>query len=303
MSTRVSTTGALPNFRESFTSRFSSEHGVLVEFDFCQLEICALAELSRDRVLIEELNTGKDIHRLNAAAWLKCTPDEVTDSARKKAKIMTFQLQYGAGPAKMASTLDISKKEASEFIDTYYNKYKGIREWHAQLVAYKLLKEESTNKQADPSKEVLTHMCCITQRGYVFSPKQVDDRPGKWYYAGTEVKNYPVQGFATADIVPIVLNLILEKLSESLHFYGLDSLIVPINTVHDSFMFDVHQSKILDLFKIVEESFTEFPTKFKELFDYDLLVKYNYDVKFGADWSNTMTKLTRKEVQLILEDN
>lgn len=299
---------SLPNFREVFVSRHGVENGVLVEFDFCQLEICALAELSRDPVLIEELNTGKDIHRLNAAAWLKCKPEEVTDSARKKAKILTFQLQYGAGPKKMSESLGIPQSEAKDFVDTYYYKYAGVKKYHAALVALSKLVAESANKQADPATEIMSYQCPISGRRYTFKTHENKSyRTGQieYSFSPTEIKNYPVQGFATADIVPIVLNLILGKVTLFNNTtFPIDTPlgISCINTVHDSFMFDVHSNYIYHLFTMVEHAFKEFPRYFKEVFDYDLKVQYNYDVKFGADWSNSMTKLTRKEIQLLLEE-
>lgn len=300
---------SLPNFREVFVSRHGVSEGILVEFDFCQLEICALAELSKDAVLIEELNTGKDIHRLNAAAWVKCKPEEVTDAARKKAKILTFQLQYGAGAKKMAESLSIPAKEAKAFIDTYYNKYKGVGEYHAALLAHSNLCAMSANAQEDPTNEVMHYVCPITGRGYTFKIHKNESKHSwtgekEYYFSPTEVKNYPVQGFATADIVPIVMNLILRKIQlfNNTHFpIGKPVGITCINTVHDSFMFDINSDYTYQLFTMVEEAFKEFPKYFKELFDYDLKVQYNYDVKFGADWSNSMTKLSRKEIQLLLE--
>lgn len=279
-----------------FCSRFG-DYGLLVEFDFSQLEICALAEVSRDKLLIEELNQGRDIHRSNAAMWLGKPPTDVTTDERKKAKVMTFQLQYGAKPPKMASSLGISVKEAEAFVFSYYRKYSGIKSFHDSLEAMKKGAEASMRKQTEPDKEIMFLQVTPTGRQYGIPARKSDS--GTYYYSLTETKNYPIQGFGTADIVPVVLNLIFWNL----YLNDNRQYIIPINTVHDSFMFDCHVDFLEILFSDVENAFREFPHRFKELFDYDLQVAYNYDVKYGKNWaSKQMDSLTRKEVQMIIED-
>ena len=286
----------MSKIREMFCSRFGDE-GLLVEFDFSQLEICALAEVSQDKLLIEELNRGVDIHRSNAAMWLGKKPEDVTTDERKKAKVMTFQLQYGAKPPKMASSLGISVGEAAAFVHAYYNKYSGIKSFHDSLETMKKAAEVSMRKQTEPEKEIMFLNPTPTGRQYGIPARKSDS--GTYYYSMTETKNYPIQGFGTADIVPVVLNLIFCNLYEQ----NFRTQIIPINTVHDSFMFDCRAEYLDSLFVAVETAFKAFPARFKELFDYDLKVAYNYDVKYGKNWaSKQMDSLTRKEVQMLIED-
>ena len=80
----------MSDFRKYIVSRYGLNEGMLVEFDLSQLEICALAEISGDITLRDELNAGVDIHRRNAAEWLSKDEDKITDEERFQAKRMTF---------------------------------------------------------------------------------------------------------------------------------------------------------------------------------------------------------------------
>lgn len=289
------------SIRECFVSRYGPENGFLVEFDFSQLEICALAEVSGDTILIYELNRGEDIHRLNAAMWLGKKPEEVTTDERKKAKVMTFQLQYGAGAVKMAESLGITTGAAQDFINNFYKKYAGVFAYHEELAMERLVRTASSKKQTDPSSEVWVINPTPTGRMYTLPFRQTD--AGDYYYSRTEMKNYPIQGFGTADIVPVVLNLVYDNLH--IIYGGLVGKEAPllINTVHDSIMFDCRADELVTLFAAVECAFRDFPAKFKELFDYELKVVYNYDVKVGKNWfEKAMDKFTRAEVQSLIKD-
>jgi len=289
------------SIRECFVSRYGPENGFLVEFDFSQLEICALAEVSGDTVLIDELNRGEDIHRLNAAMWLGKKPEEVTTDERKKAKVMTFQLQYGAGPAKMSESLGISHSSATNFIDEFYTKYKGVDKYHTDLFVERGERTRSARIQTDPSSEVWVINPTPTGRMYTLTFRQTDS--GDYYYSRTEMKNYPIQGFGTADIVPVVLNLVYDNLHRIYDSCEDKETPFLINTVHDSIMFDCHVDELVTLFSVVEGAFRDFSAKFKELFDYELKVVYNYDVKVGKNWfERDMDKFTRTEVQSLIKD-
>lgn len=286
------------SIRECFVSRYGPDDGFLVEFDFSQLEICALAEVSGDELLISELNSGADIHRLNAAMWLGKTPDEVTTEERKKAKVMTFQLQYGAGSQKMAESLGILFDAAQNFIHNFYTKYRGVKKYHDVLSTERYDRTVSSKKQTDQASEVWVINPTPTGRMYTLSFRQKD--AGDFFYSSTEMKNYPIQGFGTADIVPIVLNMIYDECYVKLGDLPYTPLL--INTVHDSIMFDCHYSCLYKLFAVVETCFQEFPKTFEKLFDYKLKVLYNYDVKFGKNWlEKDMVKLSRSDVQNLID--
>lgn len=267
--------------------QYDTGENFLVEMDFSQLEVCGLAEITNDTVLKNELDNGVDIHTENAKLWLgrNPTPDE-----RKKAKVMTFQLQYGAGASKMAQTLDIPEKEAQDFIKSFYKKYEAVNEFHKSLSAAKRIAE------ADPARQ---YIAFDDPAGRVYKFVKTVTEGGQPYFSLTQMKNYPIQGFSTGAVVPIVVNLIQDDILKT--FEGQqDYPIRIVNTIHDSLAFEVYGSdNIKLLFKIVEDSFVKFPKYFESLFDYVLTVKYNYDIKVGKTWSE-MEKFTRSEVQSII---
>lgn len=289
------------NIKDCFIPHNGNE-GLFITCDFSQLEVCALAELTGDPVLIKELKDGVDIHRANAAVWKKCRPEEVTDKERKQAKVMTFQLQYGAGATKIAETLGITVRDAKEFIDAFYDKYEKINDWHTELTQAK--KYYPSPREKD-SYEVLSLELSKSPVHRQYTIKAKDTGSGDYYYPLTEMKNYPVQGFATGDLVPLVVNRILYILDEKnkkcrsikAENRGASEL---VSTVHDDFCIDLlFADDMYYVLSVIEVVFEDLPNYFKELFDYDLKVQYNYDVKIGTDFAD-MQKITRKEIKDIL---
>jgi DNA polymerase I-like protein with 3'-5' exonuclease and polymerase domains len=278
------------NIKRHFRSLEDSEERecFLVEMDFSQLEVCGLAEISGDPVLRRELNSGVDIHTENAKLWLKRKP---TPEERKKAKVMTFQLQYGAGAAKMAQTLHISEDDATAFIKSFYSKYEGIDDFHKSLSAAKRMVEN------DPSCNFIAF---DDPAGRVYKFVKTKTEAGRPYLSLTQMKNYPVQGFSTGAIVPIVVNMIQDDILKT--YLGEPEIpLTVINTIHDSLAFECKGSEnIRLLFKIVEDSFVRFPSYFNLLFSNELTVDYNYDIKVGKTWSD-MEKFSRSEVQSIIQ--
>lgn len=290
----------MSNIKEAFISRFD-EKGLLVEIDLVQLEVMSLAELTGDPVLIAELNAGVDIHRLNASMWLKKPGSAVSDDERKKAKVMTFQLTYGAGAKRMAEDLGITPEEAQEFIDAFLRKYSYIAEFFDR-VRYKCAQAKVSVEPENKNRTMLA-IDVPTKREYTATYKKSDYGNHDWQLSPTEFKNYPVQGFATGDMVPLIINMILDRLDTA---YALkytiwgESKILFINTIHDSAMFDCHEEHLGLLLEAVEYAFNDLKRTFKELFDYDLKLNYTYSAKFGNNWKDVV-ELSRKDVQEIIQ--
>jgi len=293
----------MSNIKQAFVSRYG-DRGLLVEIDCVQLEVFALAEITQDPVLIAELNSGVDIHTMNAAMWLKKPEKLVTPEERKKAKIMTFQLTYGAGAKRMSEDLGISHDAAQEFIDAFLDKYNKIGEFHEFVKTISNCMSstvEPYNKQHvyNPFAFGLT---VPTDRHYTLTYRQSEYGRKDWKLSPTEMKNYPVQGFATGDIVPLILNAILEELdnhpTEDYSIWSKGNCLF-INTIHDSGMFDCHEDHLGYLLLAVENVFTNLPQIFKELFDYDLKLNYSYSVKFGPNWKEVI-EINRKDCKEII---
>lgn len=280
------------SIKEVFESRHGT-HGALLEVDLSQLEVCALAEITRDPLLTYELNNGLDVHRANAATWKGKKEVDVTDAERKAAKVMTFQTLYGAGPRKMAETLGITEDEVKDFLQRFLDKYKNIEKHFAKINAYC----NSTMVGMEP----LDKWCTIpidtpTGRSYTADYEPLKYKPGYYGVSPTKLKNYPIQGFATGDLIPLVINNMLAYLHVlNQEDPGLVDRICFVNTIHDSAMFDVTLDSLGELLQIIELTFIELPAIFKELFDFELQLEYTYEVKYGPNWKD-MQKLSRTEI-------
>jgi len=232
-----------------FVSRF--EGGKIMEADFAQLEFRTAAYLSQDGVALEEVSTGFDVHTYTA----KVISDAGQPTSRQDAKAHTFAPLYGA------TGYGRTKAEAA-YYEHFIKKYKGIAAWHSRLAKEAL----DTGKIIAPSG-----------REYAF-PNVVRKIRGTVSYF-TQIKNYPVQGFATADIVPLTLLYIDDLL------YSMKSCIV--NTVHDSIVIDIHPEEEQDVISIIEKTNNALTSIVNNTFKIDLNVPLLLEAKIGPNWLDT----------------
>ena len=232
-----------------FISRW--EGGKILEADFAQLEFRTAAYLSQDKVAIEEIDNGFDVHSYTA----KVITEGGQRISRQEAKAHTFAPLYGA------TGFGRSKAEA-KYYKQFTNKYEGIALWHSRL-----------------AKEAIEERKITTPSGRQFAFPNVERRSNGTVSYFTQIKNFPVQSFATADIVPITLL----ELDRDLQQY--QSCIV--NTVHDSIVIDVHPTEInevLDVIKNINGKLKKLVDKhFKVCFNVPLLL----EAKIGDNWLDT----------------
>jgi len=229
-----------------FVSRFNG--GKILEADFAQLEFRVAAYLSQDPVAIREVTDGFDVHSYTA----KIITDAGQVMSRQDAKAHTFAPLYGA------SGYGRSKAEATYY--THFNeKYKGIANWHDTLAKEAL----NTGKITTPSG-----------REFSFPDVQRNARGRISYF--TQIKNYPVQSFATADIVPVALLWIetLLKCNKS----------CVVNTVHDSIVIDVHPDEEEQVLTAIEDCNTNLDTCIKQHLGVDINVPLLLESKIGNNW-------------------
>ena len=98
----------------------------LVSFDYSQIELRLLAHLSKDEKLVNAFLNNEDIHRLTASLIWNIDQEKVTPEQRSKAKTLNFGIIYGMGKRSLAYSAKISEKEAEQFIDNYFNNFKGV---------------------------------------------------------------------------------------------------------------------------------------------------------------------------------
>ena len=110
--------------REAFVP---AEGQLLVSADYSQVELRILAHFSGDAGLIDAFRQGEDIHRRTAAEVWEVAPEDVSDDQRARAKAVNFGIIYGLSAFGLANQLGIASAEAKETIDTYFERYAGVR--------------------------------------------------------------------------------------------------------------------------------------------------------------------------------
>jgi len=238
--------------KKVFVSRWSGGafgmKGKILEADFAQLEFRVAALLSQDKVAMEEVSTGFDVHSYTA----KIITEAGQPTSRQEAKAHTFAPLYGA------TGFGRTKAEA-EYYTHFMDKYRGIAKWH------KKLGDEAIN---------LGRIKIPSGRQYAFP--DVERRASGTPTHFTMIKNYPVQGFATADIVPIVLLEIETRLK------GYKSMLV--NSVHDSVVLDVHPLEEKDVLSIIDDVNKSLKSIVESYYDIDVNVPLLLESKIGNNW-------------------
>tara|TARA_X000001382_G_scaffold1371_1_gene1695 strand:- start:1015 stop:3027 length:2013 start_codon:yes stop_codon:yes gene_type:complete len=235
--------------KKVFVSRW--DNGKILEADFAQLEFRTAAYLSQDKIAMKEIDDGFDVHSYTASV----ISDAGEKTSRQEAKAHTFAPLYGA--------TGFGRTPAQA---TYYKhftqKYKGVSFWHTKL-----------------AKEALNTGMITTPSGRQFSFPEVERRRNGSVSYFTQIKNYPVQSFATADIVPVILIHIAKELDKH------RSCVV--NTVHDSIVIDVHpdeQNTVLDVIRDTNKSLNNI---INLEFGIDFNVPLLLEAKMGSNWLDT----------------
>jgi DNA polymerase-1 len=232
-----------------FVSRW--EGGKILEADFAQLEFRTAAFLSNDEVAKKEIEDGFDVHSYTASV----ISNAGEETSRQEAKAHTFAPLYGATGFGRTNAQATYYKHFTE-------KYKGVALWHSKL-----------------AKEALNTGMITTPSGRQFSFPDVQRKRNGTVSHFTQIKNYPVQSFATADIVPLVLVHIEKELDKH------KSCVV--NTVHDSIVIDVHPSEedvVLNIIRDTNKSLINMINlEFSIQFDVPLLL----EAKMGSNWLDT----------------
>ncbi len=118
-----------------FRKFFVAEEGcVLIDADYSQIELRVLAHVSGDPTLIGAFRDGEDIHAITASQVFGVPLNSVSDEMRKRAKAVNFGIVYGISAFSLSEDIGVSRKEAGEYIDAYFRKYPGVRDYLEQTV-------------------------------------------------------------------------------------------------------------------------------------------------------------------------
>ena len=108
----------------------------LLSADYSQIELRMLAHMANEDHMIKAFNEGLDIHTKTATLIFGCTPEEVDDQKRRIAKTVNFGIVYGQTEFGLSSQLHITRKEAGEFMQMYFDSYPKIHQYMNQLIDF-----------------------------------------------------------------------------------------------------------------------------------------------------------------------
>lgn len=199
--------------REAFVAE---EGGLFLAADYSQIELRILAHLSGDSLLIEAFRQDEDIHTRTAAEIFGLSPPEITPEMRRRAKAVNFGIVYGMSPFGLASDIGISQHEAKEYIDNYFSRHSGVKEYIEQTLA-----------RAREEGYVTT---LLGRRRYL--PELASSDNSMRQFGERIAINTPMQGSA-ADII----KLAMIKIHRRLNAEGLKGRM--ILQVHDELLFEV----------------------------------------------------------------
>lgn len=229
-----------------------SDNCVLVGADYSQIELRVLAHMSGDEALIDAFNRGEDIHRATASNVLGIPESEITIEERSRAKAVNFGVIYGMSSFGLSSELNITRKDAEEYIDTYFRKHTAVKAFMDGQV--ESCREKGYVTTIMGRKRYIKE---IKASGYMV--RQVGERLAM---------NTPIQGSA-ADIIKIamikVYNAIKSgKLKSSL-----------ILQVHDELIINTYEDEREEIEKLLVENMES---------AYDMKVKLKADLNEGYNW-------------------
>ncbi len=178
---------------------FVAEEGkLLLSADYSQIELRIMAHFSKDPVLVEAFRNGEDIHARTAQEVFGVGPMGQTAEHRRAAKAINFGIIYGLSAFGLAQQLGIAQKEAAQFINAYFSRYRGVKEYLDRVLV-------ETRK----SGETKTLFGRIRPIPEINSP-QVQLRN----FAERTALNSPLQGTA-ADLIKLAMIAISKRLKEA----------------------------------------------------------------------------------------
>jgi len=210
---------------------FVAEPGhVIVAADYSQIELRLLAHIAKVDALKDAFRQGKDIHAMTAAEMFGVPLEEMDVATRRNAKAINFGIIYGISAFGLANNLGIGRDEAKAYIDSYFNKFPGIKDYtnamKAQARAYGMVSTLFGRR---------IHLPGIRHKDPVIRQ-----------FAERQAINAPIQG-AAADII----RRAMARMPHALHQAGLKSRMVL--QVHDELVFEAPEAESDTLIPLVRE--------------------------------------------------
>ncbi len=237
--------------RQAFIPRRAEN--VFLSADYSQVELRLLAHLAQDPGLLGAFSEGVDVHRRTASLIEGISEEEVTSDMRSRAKAINFGVIYGMGARALGRQIKVSTKEATAFIDTYFQTYPGVRIF---------IDETKEKARRDGWVETL-----MGRRRLL--PQINSDNPRIRSFQERVAVNTPIQGTA-ADLIKLAMLRIQRRLEQT----DLDALL--LLQVHDELVLELPLKNLDEVSQIVRSGMEGA----LEL-DIPLLV----DINHGSNWS------------------
>ena len=223
-----------------------------MDADYSQIELRVLAHMSGDEQLIDAYRQEEDIHRITASKVFHTPFEEVTDLQRRNAKAVNFGIVYGISSFGLSQDLSISKKEAAQYIEQYFETYPKVKEFIDKLVA-------------DAKNKGYTETMFGRRRPI---PELSSSNFMQRSFGERVAMNAPIQGTA-ADIIKIAMIKVWKALKEE----GLKSRL--ILQVHDELLIETALEEEARVREILTENMKSAA---------DLAVTLEIDLHTGKDW-------------------
>lgn len=260
------------NMPEIIRQLFYSRKGEMAEIDFKQLEVVALAILSGCQNLAKDLLDGADIHyRVGKTVYNWASPKDMCQKDRKHVKGVVFGVLYGGTAYGLSQSTGLPRKLVKQIMDSLYATYPGIAVWHSSTI-----RQVESQKKPDgfingEQSYVSDWTDPVSKRKFRFKTQASKYHKGLTFRP-TQIKNYPVQGFAGGDIVMVSLEKLWRKLDKRVGRLRM--------TVHDSIVVDwkgTHEQLAKTMTEVCEETKKELGISLPLLFD----------IEYGKYWSKT----------------
>ena len=225
----------------------------MVSADYSQIELRILAHYSEDQILIKAFMDDEDIHTRTANEVFQVFPSFITSELRRHAKIINFGIIYGMSPFGLSKELGISQKMAKSYIDNYFARYKGVKQFIDRAI-----------KDVKESKQTSTLLGRIR-----FLPDINSSNRNLRQFAERTAINTPIQGTA-ADLIKLAMIKVDAAFTER----GFQS--VMLLSVHDELIFEVPPDELDEAKNLIREIMEGI---------WDLRVPLKVNVGYGENWA------------------
>ncbi len=232
----------------------AGEGNVLVDADYSQIELRILAHISGDEAMLKTFKNGGDIHAATAAQVFEVPPEEVTPLMRARAKAVNFGIVYGISAFSLSQDIGVKVAEAKRYIESYFEKYSGVRAYMNDIVA-----------QAKRDGFVTT---LFGRRRYL--PELKSSNFNIRSFGERAARNTPMQGTA-ADIIKRAMVRTHNRLQEE----GLHARL--ILQVHDELIAECPESEAETVMKLLTEEMEH---------AVDISVPMTADAHIGKSWAD-----------------